>query len=252
MRLSRLMLVISALIAANLFVARPVFCANDADARKKLDMVLNQMEKRNKSLKSLSADIESVRVIKLLDVKEKSSGKVYFKKPNLLRLELEKPRKKLTVCDGKTVWMYEPSLEQVQKIPMRSELKDKRLSAFSFGLIRDVRELDKDYVLTFLREESYPAKKNTRGKVIEKSKKVYVIQMVPKDENGKPVETGKKMIFHIVDGLWVPEEIDEYESDGEIVTSTYLRKIKVNPWMWGTKFSFKVPRGVDVVEPFGN
>jgi len=221
------------------------------DKAKELERILDKVEERNRSLKTLSADIETVREIKLLDVKERSSGVVYFKKPNLVRLEIKKPRTKVTVCDGKYVWIFEPALEQVQKIRVRKNPRQKELSIMSFGFTRSVKDLEKDFDLVFLKKELHPEKKNSKGEIVEKRKIVDIVQMTRKKEKGEENADDKKMIVYVVEDLWVPERIDEYESDGEIVTRTFLSKIKVNPKLSKKLFRFKVPKGIDVVEPFG-
>lgn len=64
---------------------------------------------------------------------QRSSGKVFFKKPGLMRWEYEAPEKRLFVCDGTNLYFYEPAQNQV----MVSEGVDKTgLSAalsFLFG-----------------------------------------------------------------------------------------------------------------------
>ena len=46
-------------------------------------------------------------------LKESSSGRVAMSAPRLFRWEYVKPYPQLIVADGKTVWVFDPDLEQV-------------------------------------------------------------------------------------------------------------------------------------------
>lgn len=62
-------------------------------------------------------------------VKESSSGKVSMSAPNLFRWQYVKPYQQLIVADGKTVWIYEPDLQQVSKRPQGVEEQSSPLAA---------------------------------------------------------------------------------------------------------------------------
>ena len=62
-------------------------------------------------------------------VKESSAGKVSMSAPNLFRWQYVKPYQQLIVADGKTVWIYEPDLQQVSKRPQGVEEQSSPLAA---------------------------------------------------------------------------------------------------------------------------
>jgi outer membrane lipoprotein carrier protein len=62
-------------------------------------------------------------------LKESSSGKVALSAPRLFRWEYVKPYPQLIVADGKTVWVYDPDLQQVTKRPQGAEEQNSPLSA---------------------------------------------------------------------------------------------------------------------------
>ncbi|HEV8693966.1 MAG TPA: outer membrane lipoprotein chaperone LolA, partial [Lysobacter sp.] len=62
-------------------------------------------------------------------LKESSSGKVALSAPRLFRWEYVKPYPQLIVADGKTVWIYDPDLQQVTKRPQGVEEQNSPLSA---------------------------------------------------------------------------------------------------------------------------
>ncbi len=61
--------------------------------------------------------------------KEASAGKVSMSAPNLFRWQYVKPYQQLIVADGKTVWIYEPDLQQVSKRPQGVEEQSSPLAA---------------------------------------------------------------------------------------------------------------------------
>ena len=75
-------------------------------------------------------------------LKESSSGKVALSAPRLFRWEYVKPYPQLIVADGKTVWVYDPDLQQVTKRPQGAEEQNSPLSA-----LIDPGKLDAQYAV---------------------------------------------------------------------------------------------------------
>lgn len=76
-------------------------------------------------------------------LKENSSGKVALSAPRLFRWEYVKPYPQLIVADGKTVWVYDPDLEQVTRRPQGVEEQNSPLSA-----LIDPGKLDSQFKVT--------------------------------------------------------------------------------------------------------
>ena len=62
-------------------------------------------------------------------LKEASAGKVSMGAPNLFRWQYVRPYQQTIVADGKTVWIYEPDLQQVSKRPQGAEEQSSPLGA---------------------------------------------------------------------------------------------------------------------------
>ena len=75
-------------------------------------------------------------------VRESSSGRVALSAPRLFRWEYAKPYPQLIVADGKTVWVYDPDLEQVSRRPQGTAEQDSPLAA-----LIDPARLDRDYLV---------------------------------------------------------------------------------------------------------
>ena len=73
-------------------------------------------------------------------LKESSSGRVALSAPRLFRWEYTRPYPQLIVADGKTVWVFDPDLEQVTRRPQGTAEQDSPLAA-----LIDPARLDRDY-----------------------------------------------------------------------------------------------------------
>ena len=62
-----------------------------------------------------------------------ASGKVYFKRPHLMRWEYEKPAKQLIVTSNKDVYIYEIEARQITILPRKQFLSSEISRAFFFG-----------------------------------------------------------------------------------------------------------------------
>lgn len=74
--------------------------------------------------------------------KETSSGHVALSAPKLFRWEYVKPYPQLIVADGKTVWVYDPDLQQVSKRPQGTEEASSPLA-----ILLDPAKLDRDFIV---------------------------------------------------------------------------------------------------------
>ena len=75
-------------------------------------------------------------------LKETSKGRVALSAPRLFRWEYAKPYEQLIVADGKTVWVYDPDLQQVTRRPQGAEEASSPLAA-----LVDPARLDRDYTV---------------------------------------------------------------------------------------------------------
>lgn len=74
--------------------------------------------------------------------KESSSGRVAVSAPRLFRWEYVKPYPQLIVADGKTVWVFDPDLNQVSKRAQGVEEANSPLA-----ILLEPAKLDRDFVV---------------------------------------------------------------------------------------------------------
>ncbi|MHC4196307.1 MAG: LolA family protein [Planctomycetota bacterium] len=216
------------------------FHANDTSlyAGEKLDLetVLDNMDLASMDFKSIDADVTYTRIIFLLDEEEVAEGTLRYKIPRKLRLEFEPPRDEIDVSDGKYFWIYKPGEKQVEQYRL-AEGETTELNFFEFGYEGSVEKARKNYII-----EMVP---NSDAEADDES--IYVLKLTPKPSMENPQYN--EIMLWVDDGIWLPVRMDLYESDGEVINRIELWDIKINEAVDDDVFEFKVPPGVEVVEP---
>ena len=152
--------------------------------------------------------------------KETSSGRVALSAPRLFRWEYVKPFPQLIVADGKTVWVYDPDLQQVTRRPQGAEEQDSPLAA-----LIDPSRLDKDFVV---KEAG-----TTDG--------LAWLVLTPRKVNDASFQSAR--LGFGKDGLALMQVVDALGQRTEIAFSGWKR----NPSFAKSTFRYTPPKGVDVV-----
>ena len=209
------------------------------DADEKLNALLDRVEQKRKKLKTLQAEIEQVKHIEALEAEEKASGAIKFRMPRLLRIELTgkaNGRKRIFVVGKEYAWLYKPHFQQVERFRLRKVDKSKKCAnPFEFGLGSDLREMKDLFDIRLLDAEK------VKGRPAQK------IELVPNKQH-KDKSPHSKIVIWIDDAILLPVKVKQHKSDGEIIETYTLSKVKVNPTFWLNPFKFKPPRGVDVFD----
>jgi len=97
-----------AVIAGGLGPAR----AQSSDNLPPLDYVLKEVEKRYTG-SQFAADFLQESTIKSMEITDFASGRLYVRYPGMMRWEYEKPDRQVIITDGKKLWIYRPTDNQV-------------------------------------------------------------------------------------------------------------------------------------------
>ena len=100
------MQLIRLLCASVLLVALAPVHADQAASTKRLTGLLNQAETLTGRFSQLSLDGSGTQL-------QETSGELSLKRPGQFRWHTDAPMEQLLVSNGKTVWLYDPDLEQV-------------------------------------------------------------------------------------------------------------------------------------------
>ncbi len=191
-----------------------------------LDDIVSRVQKNYGTMKDYRASFSQESKIKAYPRPQLSSGETYFKKPGKMRWDYKKPEKQEIVTDGKTVWMYTPSLNQVMKADFEATNQSKVAQAFLSGM----GNIKKDFHISLGEDD----KKGEGFKIV----------LVPKDEN----DSIKSLELTIDDRTYYVKKsvmTDVYDN----VTTVSFSDFKVNVGVSDKVFIFKIPEGVDIVTP---
>jgi len=111
----------------------------------KADGAREELERFAASLDRFQADF--TQTVKTGDgrVQDQAEGKVWLQKPDRLRWVYSGEYPEIIVADGKNIWVYDESLEQVTVKPQSEEATDSPLM-----ILADVSKLDQQFQVTEL------------------------------------------------------------------------------------------------------
>ncbi len=173
----------------------------------------------------LKAEFTQHYTYKVYDRVQVSSGRVFFKKPRMMRWDYRKPASKVFVADGKTLWVYEPEEGQVFK--------------------RDLAGSQLPVALTFMSGEGDLAKAFD-ATLIDESAADFVLELVPK----KSAADYQKLVLTVDRGTYQVRESTVIDPVGNI-NRVVFTGIKTNSGLPDRGFKFTPPKGVRVISEPG-
>lgn len=184
--------------------------------------VISKLQKKYESISSLKADFAQEVSSKGMPA-QTSEGRVWFKKPGKMRWEYQKPTKDIIVSDGRTIWLYQPDLNQVIEKSASSSA-----SSMATDFLSGIGDIEKEFVVLLSGAEG----------------KDYNLTLTPKED-----QPGMKRLVLSVDksDFTVTKTVltDHYGNQ----TAVTFRNISTNPSVKDSLFKFKVPKGANVVRP---
>ena len=191
-----------------------------------LEEAIHGLETAYGRMVDLRADFSQVSFNKSLNQTIPASGSVSIKRGAKLRWEYSEPTKQEIISDGKTLWVYTPSLNQVNVGPAPEALAGPA-GSFLAGLGR-VRE---HFEVRFLN----PAQpRDAEGNV--------VLDLTPKH----PQPTLSKLQLAVEPRQWEVRKAVVYDQFENTVTMRFL-KMTINAGLPDRLFTFTPPPGVATV-----
>jgi outer membrane lipoprotein carrier protein len=83
-----------------------------AESELTLEQILDRVEKHYAG-KSFQAEFIQESTIKAMDIVDFASGKIFVRYPGMMRWEYEKPEIQIIITDGRKLWIFRPSDNQV-------------------------------------------------------------------------------------------------------------------------------------------
>jgi outer membrane lipoprotein carrier protein len=77
-----------------------------------LEQILDRLEQHYAN-QSFTAEFGQESTLKAMEITDFATGKMYVRYPGMMRWEYEKPEKQVIITDGKKLWIYRPTDNQV-------------------------------------------------------------------------------------------------------------------------------------------
>ncbi|MCP5005549.1 MAG: outer membrane lipoprotein carrier protein LolA [Planctomycetes bacterium] len=188
---------------------------------------------RSREYHSITATVYQEKQLPLLDEEINITGIVTIKKPDLLRWDIAKPEKSITVVDGREMTVYYPDVNEAQVCNLSGNLAARStMRFFSTVLSGSMSKMERTFTVDIFRKGS-----EISFKLIPKSRMVrrYISSIfIYYDE-----ETG------------LPLGFETYTPKGG-KTVTRLTNVRVNPEIEPGTFEIKLPEDVWIINSTEN
>lgn len=191
--------------------------------------LVGKVDARYAQTQDLQADFTQETIFEGFTTGFTSSGRLYLKKPGLLRWDYLQPSEEQIYVDGDQVMMYVPEHQQVVK----GALTQMAASKGPLALLQGVGELSQQFTIL---ESSIGSKEG----------ELPSLTLVPKPvENEAP--TIKKIVLKLFPDSYLIQTITLFEVSGNI-SRVIFDHIQVNKGLSSRLLKFEVPPDVVVVE----
>jgi outer membrane lipoprotein carrier protein len=218
------------LLPCTVFAALVLFMALAAHAQKAPPRlaakdVVAKMQRFYEAIADLKADFKQEIASPTTGRTKTSYGVVKLKKPGRMRWDYAKPEKKHFICDGTTLWVYEPEDQQA----FRQEIKASNLSA-AVTFLAGKGKLSDEFDFEAVPDGTYGPKTD------------YAIKLTPKQPQAQ-----FKSIVLVVDpqSFQVKQSLVQTQDGGQ--SRVWFTGVELNKKIPDSVFKFTPPPGVRVI-----
>jgi len=190
-----------------------------------LDMLLDRIQQHYQSTKSFSARFDET-ITRLGAAPLQRSGIIYYEKPGKLRWEFEGSQPETIVSDGKTIYDYDPALNQVVETPLAQASRSDAAAAFLLGAGNVKRDFKAEAIKA----------PNSSGLVH--------VALTPK-QGGQIIEAGIERKTYNIATLSFGDAMGNR-------TNLSFSNIELNRPLHASQFMFTPPDGADIVSSGGH
>jgi len=190
------------------------------------DAAVKALQQRYESAKDLRADIvqttHSVTLGATASEQMTSRGTVVFAKPGKMRWSYEEPEPSLVVSDGTTLWIYDPTFREAQKLPATEGY----LSGAAIQFLLGEGAIERDFEISALRCDAAGAELSLQPRKPSSYEKLHV------SVNPQTGDLLKTTVFFVLGN----------------VTEVAFSHIELNTHPAASLFQFDPPADVRVIE----
>ena len=216
-----------------------------AEKKAAVQDVVSALEKGYASLQDVQADFAQKTVIAGVNREQKGSGELLLKKPAsataMFRFNYLKPKQQI-VSNGRQVWFYLPENKQVMVSSVADMFKGGNSIALNY--LTGLGHVSRDFNVSFAQE---PRDKNGN----------YQLELTPKNPSAVLSKLQLTVSSAAVEAFLQDGSVQDifpvlasviHDAGGNQTRIEYSR-VRVNKGLADSRFSFKVPQGVEVVKP---
>ncbi len=199
-----------------------VTTANAAGTLDGVEKLIEQIERRY-DVAGFTADFHQISTIKAMDIADEAKGKIYVRKPEMMRWEYETPDPQLIITNADRLWIYRPQDNQVILGKAPAFLAGGK----GAGFLADIRVLRRKFEIS---------------QVSSDDDKYHVLKLVPLDKTADVVD-----ILLLVDkDSYAVHQVVTYNAYGDETRITLLNA-RIGDVPDPSLFNFTIPEGTDVV-----
>ena len=197
-----------------------------------MDSAVKQLDRQGSDMDTVLAEVvldyggsdESLGPVK--------SGRIYFNSKGEFRLKASDPESLVVLMEGRTVHYYNPTLARVDEYSL-SQHKDRLEPFIPLGFSTTGKDLDHDYLVTFIGEDHIGGRR------------VLGLELTPKSDDLRAVVA--RMQIWVDEASWLPaRQVITHSSGQETLTIDYsgtARNLNLNPDLFRADW----PRGTQKV-----
>lgn len=190
-----------------------------------LDTLLDRLQRHYQATKSFSAKFDET-ITRVGAAPLQRRGVIYYEKPGKLRWEFEGSQPETIVSDGKTIYDYDPALNQVVETPLAQALHSQAAAAFLLGAGNVKRDFKAEAILA----------PNSNG--------LAHVALTPIN-GGERIEAGIERKTYNIMTLSIGDAMGNR-------TDLSFNNIELNQPLHASQFRFTPPDGADIVSSEGH
>ena len=193
-----------------------------AQASDDLEKLIEQIERRY-DVPGFTADFHQVSTIKAMDIADEAVGKIYVRKPEMMRWEYEKPDPQVIITNAEKLWIYRPLDNQVILGRAPAFLAGGK----GAGFLADIKVLRRQFKIS---------------KVSSPGEKYYTLKLVPLDKSADVAD----ILLLVAKKTYAVHQVVTYNAYGDETRITLLNA-STDKVPEKSLFTFTIPEGADVV-----
>jgi len=208
--------------AIMLLYTQAVFCQSSAPANLTLDEIVDRVEARY-AAPGFSARFLQTSTLKAMEITDNASGRIFVKRPGMMRWEYQEPEMQTIATDGRRLWIYRPEDNQVMIGKAPHFFGDGK----GAGFLADIQQIRRQFYITL------------ENKIIDGNYRLQLFPITKTFDLSFVYLLISTQTFDVV-------RIVTYNSYGD-KTRIDLSDIQLKQTLDDNLFTFQIPAGVEIL-----